>query len=990
MALKKKQFKDVPSRVNVDEAEQEVLEFWNKENIFDKSLQQNKDKEQFTFYDGPPYATGKPHYGHVLQSAIKDTVLRYKTMRGYYVPRRVGWDCHGLPVETLVEKEIGFKTKKDIEDYGIEKFNKKCRDTVFRYIEDFTNILNRMGRWADYDNAYATLNRDYMESEWWVFKQLWDQDLIYKAFRSTPYCIRCATPLSNFEVSINYKDTKDTAVYVKLQVDSDSLSTKLKESGKTIKLLIWTTTPWTLPGNAAIAVGKDIKYALVKHEDDFIVLAKERIKEVLGDEAEIIQEIKSDELVGLTYEPLYKLELEEIGDAYKVVLGSHVTVEDGSGLVHIAPAFGEEDSELGKKEGLPTLRTVDTNGKMAPMVPQWAGANIFDANPRVVKDLDERSLLLKKEKYKHSYPFCWRCETPLIYYALDSWFVKVSAIKDRMIKVADQIEWTPKHVKQGRFGKGMESAPDWAISRNRFWSVPMPIWECNECNDRVCVASVEQLQELSGAKDKQLEDLHRPYVDDIHWDCDCGGKMNRVEEVLDAWFDSGAMPYAQSHYPFENKELVKKSFPADFIVEMIEQTRLWFYVLHVLAVALTDKENDLGKDKPAFKNAIASGLIFAEDGRKLSKKLKNYPELDPTIEKYGADVLRLYLLSSASLGESYKFSEKDLRRMQSNTYMTLWNVYSFFVRYANTHGITEFNDEVKSDNVLDKWILARLLKFERDVQTATEDYQIDKAARYFVPFVDDLSNWYVRRSRDRFQRPASDKEKQEAFSTLHNVLIRSAKTMAPYTPFVADMIYRNLVDSETSVHLELQDEVKDLNEDEKKAVVDMEAARDIVKEGLGLRAANSMKVRQPLSKLVVAGKEIDDALVEMAKDEVNVKEIEFATELPKWDKGVSSEESKTKVALDLEITVELKSEGVAREIIRHGQIMRKEAEYALDDRISLVFVTQGEYLNQVFEQNKDMILTALQVDKVVNEKVDTDIGQDIELEEETVFLGVIT
>jgi isoleucyl-tRNA synthetase len=989
---KKLVFKDVSSRVNSDELERSVLGYWDKEEIFEKSLKKARDKgELFTFYDGPPYATGKPHYGHISQSAIKDAVLRYKTMKGFYVPRRVGWDCHGLPVETIVEKNLGFKTKKDIEKYGIEKFNKKCRATVFKYIDEFTDTLKRMGRWADYDNAYATLDKDYMESEWWVFKRLWEMDLIYEAFRSTPYCVRCATPLSNFEVASNYKDKTDTAVYVLLKV----------KGKKDLYLLIWTTTPWTLPGNAAVAISKELKYVSVEHEGKEVIVAKERIEDVFGEDFKVVKEWKLEELQEFKYESLYPevvdgtslVDENEFPALFSVIVGDHVTADEGTGLVHIAPAFGEEDAKLGNENDLPPgLRPVDTNGRFTEEVPNWAGESIWDANKEIVKDLDKRGLLFDKEQYKHSYPFCWRCEEPLIYYALDTWFVKVSKIKEQMLATNEQINWIPEHIKHGRFGKGIESAPDWAVSRNRFWSVPLPVWECDECENQECVGSVDDLQKLSGQK--EIKDMHRPYVDEITWKCsECEGVMHRVSEVLDAWFDSGSMPYSQWHYPFDNRKLAQENFPADFIVEGLDQTRAWFYVLHVVATALTTKGNglDLGENKPAFENAIGSGLIFAEDGQKLSKKLKNYPDPEPTIAKYGADVLRMYLLSSASFGEPYLFSEKEIQQLQRNVYLTLWNVYSFFVRYANTHEWKSGNTKLKTSNVLDEWILVRLNSLEVNVQALADNYHFDQAARAFIPFVDDLSNWYVRRSRNRFQKPVNDEERDEAFGTLYEVLVRTAKLLAAFMPFVSEEIYRNLTGGE-SVHLEKLGEVKELSAKEKDVLERMEELRAAVSGGLALRAKRGVKVRQPLATMEIVGEKWSDELIKIAQDEVNVKEIKFVEKVSEgMEELVLREGEVAVVGLDIEnITPELKREGLAREIIRHGQVLRREAEYALDDRIIVVLKTNDEELKVVVNEYGEMIKDVLQADDIVEDAKKEDNGKDLEIEGKKTHLGVIS
>ncbi|MEX2055277.1 MAG: isoleucine--tRNA ligase [Candidatus Andersenbacteria bacterium] len=980
MSTASQSFSLVSSRVNSDELEREILSYWETAKIFEQSLEQTKGQEQFTFYDGPPYATGKPHYGHVLQSAIKDTVLRYKTMQGYYVPRRVGWDCHGLPIETLVEKELGFKTKKDIEAFGIEKFNQACRDVVFRYIDDFTQTLRRMGRWADYEGAYATLNQDYMESEWWVFQQLWQQELVYKAFRSTPYCIRCATPLSNFEVSSNYKDTVDTSIYVGLPVkEHDGLS-----------LLVWTTTPWTLPGNAAVAINPELAYVTYEHEGKQYVVAKERVQAVFGESGNVVHEWNNNELLALTYEPLYSFLPAD--NAYRVVAGEHVEATEGTGLVHTAPAFGEEDAAVGQRENLPILRTVDTNGQFIPEVTPWAGENIFAANAKIIADLKDRQLLFKEESYTHSYPFCWRCDNPLIYYALDTWFIKVTDLKERMLQNNEDITWVPEHVKHGRFAKGIESAPDWAVSRNRYWSVPLPIWECDACKHRICLGSSKELKEKSGATD--IPDLHRPFIDEYTWACEaCGkGSLHRVPEVLDVWFDSASMPYAQWHYPFENKEKVETSFPADFIAESIEMTRAWFYVLHVVATALTTKDIGIGKDQPAFKNAIASGIIFAEDGQKLSKKLKNYPEIEPTLEKYGADVVRFYLLTSSHLGEPYRFSEKELQHMQRNTYATLWNVYSFFVQYANTHGWQPGGEVTNSTHILDEWIIARLQQLEHQVTNNTNEYQLTDAARLFIGFIDDLSNWYVRRSRPRFQRPASEQEKHEAFATLYATLTRLCRLMAPFMPFVTEAIYRNLSqETVPSVHLaKLEREAPEPDGHQYTVIENMSDVRAAVAAGLALRAKAGIKVRQPLSQLVVAHKEMEQWQLDMIRDEVNVKEC-ISGDIPSNTNYVASESefaNAVQVALNTAITPELELEGIAREIIRHGQVLRREAKYALNDRIILIAVTDDEKIQQALQMHRDLIMNALQSDELVEEKQEADAFADVKVKPASLYLGV--
>lgn len=971
---RKKVFRAVSPRVDSNDLERGILAYWEHEKVFEKSLEQNKDKPLFTFYDGPPYATGKPHYGHVLQSAIKDTVLRYKTMRGYYVPRRVGWDTHGLPVEVFVEKELGFKTKKDIERYGIEKFNQKCRETVHRYIDVWIQSLKRLGRWADYADGYSTLDRDYMESEWWVFQQLWDKGLVYQDFRSTPYCIRCATPLSNYETSEGYKDRTDTAVYVLLNISPTSLTSgELRGANQKLSLLVWTTTPWTLPANVAVAFNPNLEYVSVTHEGREIILAKSRVEAIFGSGVTIVRTWTSKELQELTYQPLYDAPTPSNSPSgrgrktHTLVPADFVTTNEGTGLVHIAPAFGTEDHELARKLQLPIIRTVDTNGIFYKEVPQWGGQHIWKANPLITADLDQRGLLFKQAQYTHSYPHCWRCDEPLIYYALDTWFIRVADLKARMLAANEQINWIPEHIKHGRFAKGIESAPDWAIGRRRFWSVPIPVWQCDRCNHLRCIGSIAELQKLSEASDEAVADIHRPYVDELTWECiECKvGTMRRVSEVLDVWFDSGSMPYSQWHYPFENKQFVERGFPADFIAESIEMTRAWFYFLHVLAVGTMDG--------PAYKNVIGSGIIFGEDGNKLSKKLKNYPEIDPIIEKYGADTVRLFFLAG-TLGEPYVFSEKELQQLFRNFTMTLWNVYSFFVGYANTAGFQPAESpkpSAQNPNMLDSWILARLHQLQHEVIALNDSYRLDSATRVLIAFVDDLSNWYVRRSRRRFQSQASAKERAAALSTLHHVLLEFTKLLAPCAPFVAEEIYRNLTGKE-SVHLEQLIESQETTPEEQALLNTMNTARQIVSQGLAARAAAKIKVRQPLARLVAPNVEsLPAEVVQMIKDEVNVDEVAFGSEL----------------MLDTNITPDLRSRGIAREIIRHGQTLRRQAGYALDDRIHLILTTQDAELLSVIDSKRDEITGALQADDVQADGA-ADTQKEVLIEGKKVTIGV--
>ncbi len=800
-----------------------------------------------------------------------------------------------------------------------------------------------MGRRADYAAAYATLNRDYMEKEWGVFKVLWDKGLVYKAFRSTAYCVRCGTALSNHEVTMGYKEKEDESVYVMMPVVTDPAFAKA-----TAYLMIWSTTPWTLPGNAAVAFNPELSYVSVRYNESEVILAAVQVKALFGDEAVIAKRWTSEELQHLTYTAPYS-------DGHKPLLPAlHVTAEDGTGLVHTAPAFGEEDFLVGQEHGLPVLRTVDLTGKFTAEVPPFSGQHIFKAGALLMADLAKRGLLFKTEKYTHNYPFCWRCDTPLIYYALDTWFLKVTDFKQRMIELNEHINWTPEHVKKGRFGKGLASAPDWAVSRSRFWGVPLPVWECDACEHRIAVGSVDELKKLAGAAD--IADLHRPFVDEITWKCEgvrhpkvkvsdtlCEGTMRRVPEVLDVWFDAGSMPYASG----------VAGFPADFIVESIEMTRAWFYFLHVLATAT--------RDSVAFKNVIASGLIFAEDGQKLSKRLKNYPEPEPTIATYGADVLRFYLLSSSSLGEPYRFSERALRELKQNMYRPLWNVFSFFTRYARVHGWTPLRPASRRGfegrrALLDQWVRARFKQLQHEVLRAADAYQIDTAARAFQPFIDDLSNWYVRRSRARFQSQASKKEADQAFETLHYVLVELSKLLAPFMPFVAEEIYKTLT-GELTVHaasLPKPDKLVPLTLAEEELLAAMVTARTVVSETLKARATAGVKIRQPLPKLDISSPlKLNTEIIQIIQDEVNIKEV------------LVTVGAVVTVQLDTTLTPELEREGWVREIIRHGQMLRKKAGCALDEKIKLVLSTPSPVLEAVIVRQQTQLMMALQVSEIL-------------------------
>ncbi len=929
-----------------------MLNLWEREEVFKKTLKERADSPLFSFYDGPPFATGMPHYGHVLASTIKDSVLRYKTMRGYRVPRIVGWDCHGLPVENLIEKEMDVDSKREIEEkIGIEKFNKACQDSVFRCVDEWKKTLSRVGRWADYENDYATMDQEYTESVWWVFKKLWDQDLVYKDYRISPYCPRCGTPISNFEVNQGYELTIDPSVFVKMKIEEGDF--------KGASLLAWTTTPWTLPGNVALTVNPDFDYVLVRSGDEDFILAKERL-EVLDEQFEIKKEFKGKKLEGVSYQPLYPFmkdaKPEGIENSFKVYLADFVTLDEGTGIVHTAVMYGEDDFELGKRENLPFFHLVDEEGKFIEEAGEWSGMFVKKADSRIIEDLGKRELLYKKEDYEHSYPFCWRCDTPLLYYAFDSWYVKVTAFKKELLENNKGIHWVPEHLKDGRFGNWLEGARDWSISRNRFWGAPIPVWECEECNNMKAIGSVEELGETP-------EDLHRPYIDKIEIDCNCGKKMKRVEEVFDCWFESGSMPYAQMHYPFENKEKMEEAFPADFIAEGMDQTRGWFYTLHVLATALTLSDVGLGKGKPAFKNVVTNGLLLDETGKKLSKKLRNYPEMDHVFDNYGADSLRFFLLSSTRIGEDYRFSEERVKEVHRRVFATLWHSYSFFDTYVKRE---QFNSKPEPSHSLNRWILSRVNRSIGEVIDDMDNYQLTDASRRVDDLIDDLSNWYIRRSRRKLQKPENKKEEKEFAETFYYVLVRIIKMMAPYSPFLADYLYRDLTGKD-SVHLSDypevdQEYINDKVEDEMKKV------REIAANALSERAKAGIKVRQPLSTLKIK-EELCEGVIDVLKDEINVKNV------------VSSEDFE----LDTELTPDLKKEGAARELIRTIQFLRKKSGLVPEDKIKVFYSGDlkemvGKFISYIEEET-------LAAELIKRDQLDDKDGK-IKFEEKEILLKI--
>ncbi len=1003
-------FRRVDPKQSFPDLEQEILGFWDSNEIFEKSVKQREGNEKFIFFDGPPFANGLPHYGHILATALKDAVTRYWTMRGYYVPRTNGWDCHGLPVEYEIEKQLELSGRKEIVSYGVEKFNTKCSESVFTYTKEWEQMLKRVARWVDFSDSYATLDNDYMESIWWVFKQIWDKDLIYSGFKSMHVCPRCETPLSNFEVSQGYKDITDLSVTAKFKLSSDALKA-IGSEGEDVYILAWTTTPWTLPGNTALALGKDIEYVKVgakndEGKDEFYIVAKDLAEAVFGEGnyAEI-EKIDQSKLVGTKYEPLfdYYLDNKELeGELYVIGTADFVTTEDGTGIVHIAPMFGEDDYNFGKEMGSAMIQHVYMNGTFKDEVTDFAGKFVKGQDLNVAKYLHEKGLLFAKQNYKHSYPHCWRCDTPLLNYSTRSLFIRVTDVKDRLLKNNEKIHWQPGHIQKGRFGKWLEGARDWAVSRNRFWGCAIPLWEC-ECGEKTCIGSVEELKEKSGGKIPENDgklDLHKPYIDNITIKCEkCGEQMTRIPDVLDCWFESGAMPYAQLHYPFENKKEFEDNFPADFIAEGLDQTRGWFYTLHVLSTILFDK--------PAFKNVIVNGILLASDGEKLSKRKKNYPDPNLLFNTKGVDSTRFFLYAStAPLAEAVRFSEDHVDEIVKKFTLTIWNTYSFFVTYANIDNWEpekDFGDFVP-DHKLDKWILSELNALIKEVTEGMNEYNLTKSTRTMMGFVENLSNWYVRRSRRRFWKSENDGDKTQAYQTLYIVLLQLSKILAPFMPYLSEEIYRNLTEEE-SVHLADWPEANESLIDEK-LNEEIHLVRAIVNLGHSVRAKKKIKVRQPLAKVGIAlPKGVDQELVEMQRDvileELNVKDLEIIKEAsdiveesvtpnpkvlgPKYGGDVQNiiklvksadfeilEDGKVKVgdwvlendeveiglkakegydvesangvvvALDTAISEELQREGYARDIVRFIQEMRKEADYQVDDRIYIWIEAHGD------------------------------------------------
>jgi isoleucyl-tRNA synthetase len=927
----RKMFEEVASRPSLPEMEREIIELWARDRTFERTLEQRQGGPRFVFYEGPPTANGAPGVHHVEARAFKDLITRHRTMKGFYVERKAGWDTHGLPVELEIEKKLGISGKQQIEEFGVDRFNRLCRESVYEYVDVWVEMSKRMGFWQDYENAYWTLDPDYIQSVWWALKQMWDMGLVYKGFRVAPYCPRCMTPLSSHELALGWREnTRDPSIYVKFRLKS--------EPGTSI--LAWTTTPWTLPGNVALAVGADVDYVKVRLGDrEHVILAESRLQAVLGEgEHEVVGRMKGSELVGLDYEPPYPYLADmlaaaspppaapgtpatergsvtlsaDAGRAWYVVAADFVSTGDGTGVVHTSALYGADDLRLCQELGIPFQHTVDLRGRFVPEVEKFAGEFVKEADANIIEDLRERGLLYSSGQVSHTYPFCWRCETPLVYYALDSWYIRTTERKDQLLANNAATGWVPAHIKTGRMADWLENNVDWAISRSRYWGTPLPFWVCEACAEQRCVASADELGMEPGA------DLHRPFIDRVKLPCRCGGEMTRVPEVLDGWFDSGAMPFAQRGYPRHGETQFAATFPADYIAEAIDQTRGWFYSLLAVSTLLFGQNS--------YRNVICLGTVVDEKGREMHKSLGNALDPEPLFDEFGADAVR-WLFFISPVGENVRVGPRALKLIASQLLLTLWNVHSFFVTYANLDGFRPGREPALALSrrmVLDRWLLSRLSHLVETVDGALDRYDVNAAARPLQDFVEDLSNWYVRRSRRRFWKSESDADKLAAHQTLYEVLVTVSRLLAPFTPFLAEALHRNLCDGE-SVHL-ADYPVADLTARDRALEDEMTSARSAVQAALAARDAARIKVRQPLPALTLT-RELQPEVAAIVRDELNVKELRLGDEL----------------ALDTTITDELRLEGMARDAVRMVQDLRKRSGLNVEDRIRLWYDGGGDW-----------------------------------------------
>lgn len=1032
-------YKKVPTDLKFVEREREVEKFWRENHIFEKSIEDRKDAPTYMFYDGPPTANGKPHIGHALTRVIKDMIPRYRTMKGYKVPRKAGWDTHGLPVEIEVEKELGINGKEQIENYGVAPFIEKCKESVWKYKgmwEEFSDVI---GFWADMNDPYVTYHDSYIESEWWALKQIWDKGLLYKGFKVVPYCPRCGTPLSSHEVAQGYKDVKERSAIV-----------RFKKKDEDVYFLAWTTTPWTLPSNVALCVNPEEDYVKVKHGDYTYILASALVETVLKEDYTVLETYKGKDLEGIEYEPLWG-GLNVKSKAWFVVCDSYVTLTDGTGIVHIAPAFGEDDSRIGRNYDLPFVQLVDAQGNLTKET-KWEGVFVKDADKLVLKDLEENGKLFDAPVFEHSYPHCWRCNTPLIYYARESWYIKMTAVKEDIIRNNNTINWIPESIGKGRFGDWLENIQDWAVSRNRYWGTPLNVWIC-ECGHMHSIGSIEELKSMSKNCPDNIE-LHRPYIDAVTITCpECGKEMKRTPEVLDAWFDSGSMPFAQHHYPFENHEKFEAQFPADFISEAVDQTRGWFYSLLAISTLIFNKA--------PYKNVIVMGHVQDEDGQKMSKSKGNAVDPMDALNKFGADAIRWYFYVNSAPWLPNRFHDKAVEEGQRKFLGTLWNTYAFYVLYADIDSFdpTKYNLEYDKLSVMDKWLLSKLNTLVKTVDDYLNNYKITETARALQSFTDDMSNWYVRRCRDRFWAKGMEQDKVNAYMTLYTALITLSKIAAPMIPFMTEEIYQNLVRSvdknaPESIHLT---DFPTVNEDfiDKDLEVSMDEVLDIVVLGRAARNSANIKNRQPIGNMYVKAETVlDPFYVEIIEDELNVKAVEFKDDVeefvsysfkpqlktvgPKYgkllgkikealasldghaamkslndtgsvdfefdgekvslgredllietaknDDFVTEADNKTTVVLDIRLSEELIEEGFVRELISKVQTMRKEAGFEVVDHIVLS-QTGNERIAEIIKKNEAVIKNDTLADEIVYNNVEG-YTKDWNLNGENTSLGV--
>ena len=1032
-------YKKVPTDLKFVEREREVEKFWRENHIFEKSIEDRKDAPTYMFYDGPPTANGKPHIGHALTRVIKDMIPRYRTMKGYKVPRKAGWDTHGLPVEIEVEKELGINGKEQIENYGVAPFIEKCKESVWKYKgmwEEFSDVI---GFWADMNDPYVTYHDSYIESEWWALKQIWDKGLLYKGFKVVPYCPRCGTPLSSHEVAQGYKDVKERSAIV-----------RFKKKDEDVYFLAWTTTPWTLPSNVALCVNPEEDYVKVKHGDYTYILASALVETVLKEDYTVLETYKGKELEGIEYEPLWG-GLNVKSKAWFVVCDSYVTLTDGTGIVHIAPAFGEDDSRIGRNYDLPFVQLVDAQGNLTKET-KWEGVFVKDADKLVLKDLEDNGKLFDAPVFEHSYPHCWRCNTPLIYYARESWYIKMTAVKEDIIRNNNTINWIPESIGKGRFGDWLENIQDWAVSRNRYWGTPLNVWIC-ECGHMHSIGSIEELKSMSKNCPDNIE-LHRPYIDAVTITCpECGKEMKRTPEVLDAWFDSGSMPFAQHHYPFENHEKFEAQFPADFISEAVDQTRGWFYSLLAISTLIFNKA--------PYKNVIVMGHVQDEDGQKMSKSKGNAVDPMDALNKFGADAIRWYFYVNSAPWLPNRFHDKAVEEGQRKFLGTLWNTYAFYVLYADIDNFdpTKYNLEYDKLSVMDKWLLSKLNTLVKTVDDYLNNYKITETARALQSFTDDMSNWYVRRCRERFWAKGMEQDKVNAYMTLYTALITLSKIAAPMIPFMTEEIYQNLVRSvdknaPESIHLT---DFPTVNEEfiDKDLEVSMDEVLDIVVLGRAARNSANIKNRQPIGNMYVKAETVlDPFYVEIIEDELNVKAVEFKDDVeefvsysfkpqlktvgPKYgkllgkikealasldghaamkslndtgsvdfefdgekvslgredllietaknDDFVTEADNKTTVVLDIRLSEELIEEGFVRELISKVQTMRKEAGFEVVDHIVLS-QTGNERIAEIIKKNEAVIKNDTLADEIVYNNVEG-YTKDWNLNGENTSLGV--